>query len=55
VSTATWSRFRRRLVIVGDEAFTRAEWAAIPHGTAGGYVHHGCRCDRCRAWRKARP
>lgn len=23
--------------------------SAIPHGTAGGYVNHGCRCDECRA------
>ncbi|GAA4929055.1 hypothetical protein GCM10023224_05590 [Streptomonospora halophila] len=21
----------------------------IPHGTPGGYTHHGCRCDPCTA------
>lgn len=39
------------LVIIGDEAFTREEWAAIPHGSSSGYVHFGCRCDACRDWR----
>jgi hypothetical protein len=45
--------WRRRLVIVGEEAFTRAEWRAIPHGTSSGYIHWGCRCQSCRAWRTA--
>lgn len=43
------------LVLVGDEAFTPEEWAAIRHGTAGGYVRNGCRCDDCRAWRRRQP
>ena len=26
----------------------------IPHGTAGGYSNHRCRCEQCRkAWREA--
>jgi hypothetical protein len=40
-------------IIVGDEAWTREEWAAIPHGTRTGYIGHACRCERCRAWRRA--
>ena len=48
-----WRTFRRALVIVGDEAFTPEEWAAIPHGRSAGYVRWGCRCDRCREWRAA--
>ena len=41
------------LVLVGDEAYTREEWARIPHGTISGYIHHGCRCEACRAARRA--
>lgn len=36
------------LILIGDEAFTPDEWAAVPHGTPTGYVHHGCRCTDCR-------
>lgn len=40
-------------IIVGDEAFTPAEWDAIPHGTNSGYTYYGCRCPSCRAWQSA--
>jgi len=56
---ATLSNYLKRgpwredeLIIVGDEAFTPAEWAAVPHGTPGGYWHYGCRCEACLGARR---